>query len=469
MCVTRTSCFPLVVLLAFVPALGAQQIDSLHGAVRGYVWDSLLTHAVLPRAQIMASGTAVRIVEADEHGRFVFDTLAPGRYFLSFTHPSLDQLGYTPTEVEVEIEAGKVRPVFLSTISGDAVLNAYCPAPRPSLTGVAFGRLADARTEAPIAGAEVKVEWRETTVSKTMGVLSGIRAAVATTDSLGIYRICGVPTDTPVMLRARVGSLQGPPLELDLAGRPVAFRILALDAHPPAAIVGEGATGTGTLRGVVRGPDHTGIAEAQVLVLGLPQGARTGPTGRFEITGLPAGTYSIETRAIGFTRRRDIVDLHPDRSAEVEVVLARQALVLPDVAVTERAPAVTEFDQRRRQGRAGHFMTREEIDKRHPIRAEELFRTVPGFTVVPSGGFDYAIVSSRDARASGYCQPDIYLDGTKIPVDPQQGGGLPVGPDEIYGIESYPNIANAPPQYRSTSGCGVILIWTRRGTTEPGR
>jgi len=443
-----------------VPVMGQQTAPT--AIVRGYVWDSLLTGAVLPQARVTVMGPVARTVITDGRGRFLIDSLAPGQYTVSFAHPSLDQLGYTPPEVSLQVEPGGVYPIFLSTVSGTAVHGALCSGPQAARTGVVFGRLTNVRTEEPIIGGEVRVEWRETRVSTALGVTSGTRAAAAPSDPAGRYQICGVPNDTPVLLRARGAGVEGPPLELDLGGRPVAFRGLALDLDAPGPIAGDSATGSAVLRGTVRAADGSPIPEAQVLVLGLPHGARTNAAGRYELEGLPAGTYSVESRAIGFSRRREMVRLRPDEATELDIHLTGRVLELPELVVEERATFRNEFEERRSQGR-GHFITREEIEKRHPIRAEELFRVVPGFTVV-SSGMDFAVVSSRAVQASGYCRPDFYVDGTKVTVDPQMGNGLPVGPDEIYGIETYPGSASgAPLQYRTESGCGLILIWTMRG------
>jgi hypothetical protein len=41
---------------------------------------------------------------------------------------------------------------------------------------------------------------------------------------------------------------------------------------------------------------------------------------------------------------------------------------------------------------------------------------------------------------------------------------VPVAPEEILAIEVYANLFSAPLQYqRLNSGCGVILVWTKRG------
>jgi len=47
---------------------------------------------------------------------------------------------------------------------------------------------------------------------------------------------------------------------------------------------------------------------------------------------------------------------------------------------------------------------------------------------------------------------------------------VPVAPEEILAIEIYANLFSAPMQYqRLNSGCGVILVWTKRGSPNRKR
>jgi hypothetical protein len=268
-----------------------------------------------------------------------------------------------------------------------------------------------------------------------------------------------------VLLRARVNAVDGPPLELDLKGRPLAVRALTVAVIDTAAAGATPTKGTAVVRGRIRETDGTPIPEAQVLVLGREGGARTTPTGTFELGELPGGTHTVEIRAIGFARRREMVNLHPEQPAELDLKLARLAVTLPELEVKAKV-ALSEFDQRRQNG-AGHFITEEDIERRNPLRTEDLFRGVPGFSVVPSGGFDYSIVSTRGVGMSGtQCSPEFYIDGARVIVDAQIAGGLPVNPREIYGIETYSGPASAPPQFQSQNGCGSVVIWTRRGASR---
>lgn len=435
-------------------------------AVRGYVFDSLLTNATMPGARISLSGPTNREIVADGRGRFTTDSLAPGRYQIAFAHEKWEEIGYQPEARNVDLRAGIVTPLFLSSTAGAAIAAGVCPGPR-DLEGVVIGGLIDIATNRPVVGGEIRVEWSERVISRELGLTSYLKFAKATSDSLGRYAICSIPTDVAMLFRARVGGVDGPPLELDLKGRPLAIRTLTVDrgAAPDSTALG-GTTSsrrTAQLRGTVRAADGSPLNEAQVLVLGIDGGARSSGTGTWQLDSLPGGTHTVEFRAIGFARHRQLVDLKPGQPVEVDVRLARVAVALPELTV-KVAPRLAEFDQRRtNMGGAGHFMTRDDIARRNPLRTEELFRTVPGFSVEPSGGFEYRVVSTRGAGSNGRCSPDFYVDGVKTVVDPQTGGGLPVQPGEIHGIESYAGGATTPAQYQSQGGCGAILIWTQRG------
>lgn len=436
-------------------------------AVRGYVYDSLLTFATVPGAHVVLSGPTNKEVIADSRGRFVADSLQPGQYTITFTHLSWEQVGYTPAERTVELRAGTMTPLFLSSTAGQGIFARICPNVREERTGAVLGQLTDVNGNRPIAGAEVRVEWSESLISREQGVSRHIRALRSPTDSLGRYTICGVPNDAAVLFRARANGVDGPPLELDLRERPLAIRMLALDLarNDSAGRAGNEARsrGTAVLEGIVRGTDGRPVAGAQILVLGLDDGARSAESGGFRLDSLLGGTHTVEVRAIGFARRREMVTLRPDRPTNLEVQLTRMAVVLPEIEV-KVAAAQSEFDRRRTSmAGAGHFITRDDIGRRNPLRTEDLFRGVPGLSVVPSGGFDYTVVSTRGPGGlSGQCSPDFYVDGSKVTVDPQVSGGLPVSPGEIYGIESYSGTASTPAQYQG-SGCGVVLIWTQRG------
>ncbi len=318
-----------------------------------------------------------------------------------------------------------------------------------------LGTLRVAGSGAPIAAGEIRGDWTVSTLTRESGFASRPRVVRAATDSSGRYQLCGVPTDVPVLLRAIAAGVEGPPLELRMRDRVFEVRHVSLATTP------------GTARARMTGRITSGsapLSDAQVLILGSTKMTRTRADGTFELDGLAEGSHTVEARAIGFARERRPVELVADRSAPLEISLAKLPVELPEVSVTASAGRAG-FDERRRRAIGGYFITGAEIDRRGAVRVEDLFRTVPGIRVEPASATDYRILSYRGGSGfSAVCEPTMYLDGIRIGVDPEAGVTLPVMPEELDGIEVYPGPGTAPVEYRAMNqNCGVILLWTKRG------
>ena len=100
---------------------------------------------------------------------------------------------------------------------------------------------------------------------------------------------------------------------------------------------------------------------------------------------------------------------------------------------------------------------------------------VPGVRLRPNGS-SYLVELQRgqgqilNPALANYCPPAYFIDGVYFPLPPIETPSLPLVPAEILAIEVYSNIFSAPPQYqRMDSGCGVILVWTKRGVPNRSR
>jgi hypothetical protein len=445
--------------VATAPIALAAQAPAPLGSIRGIVYDSLLARAPLGGAvvELLELG---RQVTTDGRGVFRFDSVPGGRYTISFTHPTLTEIGFVPPDRSVTLGAGIDIAYSLGTPTDVSLYRRLCPGPREPDTGVLLGTLTRAGTKVPLVGAEVQGDWVVATVDRSLGVTRRPLTVRAVTDSSGRYQLCGIPSDVAVVVTATAGTVKGEPLEVDTRGRAFGIRNLSLD-------LGGAASATTVARGTVVDSAGRGVAGAQVLVLGTERTTRTGPDGSFLLSGLRPGSATLEARAIGYTRRRQPIELAPAGTPPVRLVLGRLAVDLPEVKVTARAGSLgsTGFEERR--GRAnGYFVGRAEIQRRGIVRTEDIFKTVPGLKVETIGGTDYQILSLRGAGFSATCVPAIYIDRTLVPLDPETtGGSLPLTPEEIHGIEVYRAPADAPPEYQrpGTAACGIILIWTRRG------
>jgi len=439
------------------PTLGRAQ-PAPPGSIRGIVFDSLVTHAPLAAATVDLLELG-RSVTTDGRGVFRFDSLPGGRYTLSFSHPSLSALGFTPPDRAVELGTGIDVSIVLATPSDRTIYQRLCPGIREKDTGVLLGTLVEAGTNRPVAGGELHGEWTVTLIARETGFDRRPRIVRAGSDSGGRFQLCGVPTDVPVLLQSTARGIQGAPLELKLEGRTFAVRHLAIDLRdstaPRARLVGKVTA------------DGAPVADAQVLAIGSDQIARTAADGSFELRGLTAGSHTVEARAIGYSRKRIGLDIEPEGENRIAFTLTKVAVALPELTVTAAASAAAKsgFDQRRTAGLGGYFITAQDIARRGSVRLEDLFKTVPGMRVEPVGLNDYRILSTRGgSNFAAECEPTVYVDDVRMFLDPEAGLSIPIDPTEVLGIEIHPGPATAPVQYRAFGqNCGVILIWTKRG------
>lgn len=436
-------------------AVAAQSAPT--ASIRGLVYDSLLGRGALAGASVELLELG-RVVRTTAQGLFRFDSLPAGTYTIFFTDSALSSIGFSLPDREVRVSEGIDVATTLATPSGPTIYRVLCRnTPEPS-TGVLLGTLTDARTGQPVRGGEVRGDWVVATLDRTAGFVRRPQVVRAAVDSSGRYQLCGVPTDVPVLLRATAVGVQGPPLDLRLADRAFDVRHLSLDLSPDSA-------GVAVLTGVVRSGGDP-VSNAQVLVLGVETVARTDEQGRFRLERLKAGTHSVEARAIGFTRQRQTIELHGDRPVSIELALERQAVELPEIAVKAPETAgLSGFEERRRRGGFGRYITKEDVLLRQPVRTEDLFKTVPGMRVEPVGQTEYRLLSTRGGPGfSTVCEPTVFIDDIRLPLDPENGLTIPVQPQELEGIEVYQGAGSIPIQYRAVGqNCGVILIWTKRG------
>lgn len=200
------------------------------------------------------------------------------------------------------------------------------------------------------------------------------------------------------------------------------------------------------------------------------QRTRTNDSGRFELTGIQAGTFTITVRRIGFVPRTvdtTVVAAADASSFEMLVVLAALPADLDPVravASNRDISKLGEFDRRRARG-FGSFVTRDQIERRRPVYLSDMMRNLPGMMVTPASIGGYTVRVGRTGQRSG-CRPDYYIDGIHAP-----GFELDlIPPQDVDGIEIYRGPATIPPDYRHrTSGCGVIAIWTYDPADPHGR
>jgi hypothetical protein len=457
--------FALAVPLALAGRAAAQAGGDSTTVIRGVVYDSLITVAPLVGAEVWVEGTNL-MARTDAEGRFALTGLKAGRYRLIFYHPVLDSTRLSAPPVIVDVESASTTVVRLTTPSAIAVHRAFCPHDPLQGTGVLLGLTREGASGQPLANIPVTAEWSSIVLGPGIPRQES-RAASARSDSSGRVILCNVPTDVPVLVRGKAAEGPAGMLLVDLAGRPFGRVDLQLATHPS----------TGAVTGVVRNRRGSMVPSAQVLAAGSPVRTEADGFGQFQLLEVEAGSRIIEARAIGYSPARVQTTIVPGAIQRVEIVLGDSVQVLDPIAVNagyQPYLARVGFDKRR-SALQGHFLDQKDIERTGATRFEEVFRLIPGVTLRPSGmGFIIELQRGQgqitNPRLANYCPPSYFIDGIHFPLPPNETLTLPMVPDEVLGIEVYSNIFSAPPQYqRRDGGCGIILIWTKRGVPNRER
>jgi hypothetical protein len=461
---TRTIARALALtLLAGASSAGAQAVGRIEGTVR----DSL--RAVSPLAGVQVSATRIGaarettlVALTDAQGRFAFERLDAGEYAIGFAHALLDSLEFGGPAHRVVVTDASVARAELAVPSGRTLRSLACPGMTlPDSTGALLGVVIDADTDRPLIGAQVAAMWTELTFDK--GIVHAMvleRSGGAVTDSLGQYRLCGVPTNRWLLVQVQHADRMGSAFQTTIAAasgvnvRHLSFSREGTRARAALDSALRDSTrtlaplaGTATLAGLVRGRGGRPAPNVQVRVVGATPTTRTDANGWFSLTGLPSGTQEVEVRELGFPVHRQPVDLKRDQTVRQEIQLDRAQTLAEMRAVTTRT-VYDRFETNRRLSITGLFLTQEQIEKRHAQNTSELFASMAAFRVVGDGP-DAKVINAR-----GNCQPNVVVDYMQF----QEINNIP--PSLIAGIEAYPTTNGAPAEF--TNLCGVIRIWVKR-------
>ncbi len=478
------------VLLGVSPMLSlSAQLRPTSGKLRGVAYDSV-------RAQPLALATIqlvnardrgdTRAIRADSLGRFSVDSLEPGPWIVGALHPSLDSLAVDELAVRVEVTAKGTSRTVIAVPSGRALVARVCgdAAARDS-SGYVHGVLRNTRNIEVGAPGTVRIQWVEFALknARLERSLGGVEVSSTPT---GRYVVCGVPPGGTLRVRAWSGADSTGVLDVALPTYGIArLDLLIGEARRTTMVVAaasavasdsvadslaateiEVVRGTARIDGITRvftrGAGDQPLANARVTVWGNGLDVRSASDGRFALSGLPTGSYLLETTAIGYQPSREIVALRADASLTVSTRLER-LLVLDTVQVRAQrrrllGPSMVDFEERRQRG-FGKFLGPEDLDTRVESQTSDLFAALAGVRVVPGAGGDRVLLRG-DFRGS--CVPTVFIDGTRIlNIDGQESINDYVSPMEIRAIEVYVSAVTRPPEFTmGTSTCGSIVIWT---------
>jgi hypothetical protein len=428
----------------------------------GFVMDSI-HGAPLANAKVTIEGTN-RSGMTTAEGQYRIDSIPPGSHRVVVTHPMLDTAGLQMRTPEYPFVAGKVHPLDLAIPPGDRLVANMCsPAQRNIGPAVMVGFVKDADSNKPAVGAKVEVVFQ---VADVIGRKS-TRVRSQNTDSLGLYHICGLPSDMSGKVQVFRNGVSSGEVPVEVTGGFFALRAFSISSTKQVAEVkGDSgkvtkiAKGSARVTGVV--VDKTGkpLGGARVMLQGGGATAISQPNGQFVLDSLPSGTQALEVRKLGYAAEDVPVELSSNAPATTKVTLGDFVPVLQTMVVeAERDKALSKigFLERKNMGN-GYFFDGDQINH-ESMSFSDVMRISPGLRISPTGdGRTYVIQDSRSA--TGGCV-NYYVDGT--PWQTLQPGDIDsyVRPNEIVAIEVYHG-SQTPPQFTPAGqgGCATIVVWT---------
>jgi len=463
-------CALLVLLVVALPVSAQIAEGAALAAVSGTVYDSVSREQLRgAQVQFVDAATKARIysAQADSMGRYHIDSLPAGKYIAGFFHPSVDVLGIQSPLRAVTVAPGATNVVDMGIPGAAKVLTTLCGAKAAKdSTAALAGIVRDAGSGEPVSGATVIVKWLEMLL-RNKQLISQERTVPVKTDADGGYRMCGLPSHDTLYAQVAMNGLQSGGVMLDLASGQIARRDFALGDSASVHLVVLDSTseatreetavlrGTASLTGIALGLQHQPLEGARIVVRGTGLGAVTGSDGRFMITDLPAGTFSVEARSIGLEPQLIPLDFAPGGRKAIQIILDSKLPELSRVVVIGNIPKprldLVEFERRRKTG-VGHFYVATDLALRQAASLSDLFASTIGLRVMPTQTGHSIFM--RDG-----CPASVYLDGIKMLEAWETVDDIP--PNQVAGIEIYKGTLEEPARYNG-NGCGVILIWRKR-------
>ena len=254
-----------------------------------------------------------------------------------------------------------------------------------------------------------------------------------------------------------------------------ALLALATFLAPQRSLAAQGASVEGTITdAATRAP----IADAQVTVEGTRLQGVSNARGTYRITGIPAGTITLQVRRIGYKTLSTALTLADGQTFTGDYQLTATVVLLEEVVVTGTAGK----QQRRAQGALVEDLSISDLSNKMPLNSttDALQSRVPGVSVTSASGSSGTSNQIRIRGAASISlsnEPLLYIDGVRV-----VSGGAPqwftggqayerlndLEPEDIESMEIVKGPAAAT-LYGADATAGVIQVITKRGRPGSGR
>jgi hypothetical protein len=403
------------------------------------------------------TGAIVRVAEtdiqstSDSLGRFVLTGVPRGTYRLELFHPLLDTLRVAIKSAARQSTGSDSVVIAFGTPSVATLVALKCSADERKLgPAMAVGIVSEAGTEIPADRAVVSVEWTDYDVrGKSLTTTPRKRSGIVGPD--GTYKICGIPGDLETGMFATRGNDTTVAVPADF--RP-GLSITSFRLAPLAA-----ATTTGRVSGRVVDSAGRSVEGARISAEKETAVVMSGADGFFELTGLKPGTRGIMVRRLGFLPVARPVEIVGETATKVEIRMSKFVPVLETVRISARRNLSLErvgFTARARSG-FGRWISPDDIERRRPMRLNDLLSMVPSLRTSVNNRGD-RVISSRRNECVGY-----FVDGFRW-TDIGESPDTFISGHELGAVEIYEGLS-APGEFRvlgrEGQTCTSIVIWTK--------
>ncbi|MDQ8155452.1 MAG: hypothetical protein P3B98_12405 [Gemmatimonadota bacterium] len=390
-----------------------------------------------------------------------------GRYRARIATPEMLALGAEPMERTVQIAVRRTGIDSATVPSARDVVRDACGADavKGGLAAL-HGTVRDSAGRAA-AGRAVTVSWLGTVLKTDRAVVFAGRNTVGTmSDNAGVWRLCDVPRERTLTVRAS-GDDGNAVTEVTVPdGRWL---------HPVTLRLGRGAAGAvdstaASLELLTKDAAGTALG-ATTLELTAVGGAQrkvtTDAQGRALVAAFPPGMVKLRAKRPGYESGDVLFTALAGRNT-VPVILGQATLPMLDtvrVAGNRRTSSrMDAFETRRARREATASYNAADIGKRNPSELADLLRGVAGVRLADSAGVTVALLArgfklDRDANAQP-CVMKVLLDGVLMPM---QAGVNVARPTELLGLEVFASTARTPAGLgllATDAACGVIAVYT---------
>jgi hypothetical protein len=260
--------------------------------------------------------------------------------------------------------------------------------------------------------------------------------------------------------------------------------ILAIVAAPALQAQAILAPESGSIAGLAVTASSRPIADVEVTLVELQRAVHTDTSGAYRFANLPAGTYTIAARRMGYDGARARVVLQAGATLAVDIELAPIAQRLEGVTVrADSAHTGLRFRIEQRAIAGGALFFQETLDSARGTTVAMLLGTrARGAHLVKYGRTGALLVASSrgfssisrklpkadpsDATSPQGCFSQVYLDGVQLYSPGSDNQPVPdlgqFDAASLEAVEFYPGPATTPVEYGGTGAqCGTILLWSR--------